>query len=86
MATIHVRVTPRASGNRIERKDGKWKIYVTAAPADGQANSAVIQLLAKMLKLPKSSIVIVAGHTSREKTIELTSINDAQLQELLAGL
>lgn len=86
MATLHVRVTPRASANRIELKDGKWRVYVTAAPADGQANSAIIELLAKTLKLPKSSIVIVAGHSAREKKIELTSITDAQLQERLAGL
>jgi uncharacterized protein (TIGR00251 family) len=64
---IAVRVTPRSSKPGI----GDWKtaaddreeleIRVSAPPADGEANEAVIKLLSKRLGLPKSSIAIVAA-------------------------
>ena len=42
---------------------------VTAVPEDGKANKAVIALLAKRLKLPKSAIDIASGATDRRKTL-----------------
>jgi uncharacterized protein (TIGR00251 family) len=44
---------------------------VTAPPVDGKANKALIALLAKEFKAPKSKIKIVQGETSRDKLIEL---------------
>lgn len=45
------------------------KVKITAPPADGEANKMCIKFLAKSLGLPKSSIEIVSGHTSRTKQI-----------------
>jgi len=72
---LHIKVTPKASAARIqgwaEDEDGErvLKIAVTVVPEDGKANKAVIALLAKRLKLPKSAIEIASGHTSRRKTL-----------------
>lgn len=73
---LSLRVTPRSAKPGI----GEWKtdpsgrpfleIRVAAAPADGAANDEVIKLIAKALALPKSSLAIVSGHTSRLKRIE----------------
>lgn len=68
---FNVRVTPKAASNRIRRDGNLIRVYVTAPPENGKANAAVIKLLAKELGVPKSSISIVSGHTSREKTIQV---------------
>lgn len=67
---INVRVTPRARQNKIVESDGVLRIYTTSAPADGDANTAVIKMLAKHLDVPKTSIKIIRGETSRDKVIE----------------
>jgi uncharacterized protein (TIGR00251 family) len=82
-----VKVTPKASADRIqgwaEDEAGQkvLKIAVTAVPEDGKANKAVIALLAKRLKLPKSAIEIASGATDRRKTL-LIDGDDALLAQL----
>jgi uncharacterized protein (TIGR00251 family) len=72
---LAVKVTPKASADRIqgwaedEAGERILKIAVTAVPEDGKANKAVIALLAKRLKLPKSAITVASGETSRRKTL-----------------
>ena len=75
--TLRVRVTPKARANRIKpetQPDGSilLRVYVTVVPEDGKANDAVIALLAKALKLPKSAFTLSHGLTSRDKTIKVT--------------
>lgn len=77
MGILSIRVTPRSSKPGI----GEWKsgpggrpfleVRVAAAPSDGAANDEVIRLLAKALGVPKGSIGIVSGESSRLKRIEL---------------
>jgi len=82
-----IKVTPKASADRIqgwaEDEAGQklLKIAVTAVPEDGKANKAVIALLAKRLKLPKSAIEIASGATDRRKTL-LIDGDDALLAQL----
>jgi len=47
------------------------KVRVAAAPTDGSANAAVVALLAKTLKLPKSAVRLVSGDTARIKRLEI---------------
>ena len=73
---IRIRVTPKAKSERIKLEqddDGKpyYKIYVTVVPEDGKANQAVINLLSKTLKIPKSRLTITHGHTGRDKLIRI---------------
>jgi uncharacterized protein (TIGR00251 family) len=83
--TIDVLVQPRASRAKIgPRHDGRIKIAVTAPPVDGEANAAVIALLAKSLGVAKSAIAVVAGASSRRKTIAIEGVTPAQIEELLA--
>jgi uncharacterized protein (TIGR00251 family) len=73
--TIEVHVSPKASANKIKpeiyEEKLRLRVYVTVAPEDGKANEAVIKLLAKELRLAKSSLTIVQGLKSRNKIIRI---------------
>ncbi len=77
MAIISIRVTPRSAkpgiGGWRAGADGReeLEVRVAAAPTDGEANAAVVKLLAKELGVPKGAIRIVQGEASRHKRIEL---------------
>ena len=55
------------------------KLRVSAAAAEGAANAAVIALLAKALKRPKSSIRITSGETARVKRVEVDGVGPQDL-------
>lgn len=82
--TIDILVQPRASRAKIgPMHDGRLKIAVTSPPVDGEANAAVIELFAKRLGVPRSSVEIVAGASSRRKTIKIANVTEQQIAELL---
>ena len=69
---INVRVIPRAKLNRVEvQPDGIVRVHTTTAPTDGKATADVIKLLAEHYNVPKTSIKLVRGTTSRDKVFEL---------------
>ena len=80
---VGVRVTPRASANAVGgARDGLLLVRVTAAPASGAANAAVIALLARTLDVAPSSVRIARGASARTKTVSLP----ARLEARLLGL
>lgn len=81
---LQVKVTPRASRNSVElQPDGSVKVWVTSPPADGQANEAVIEALAKALSTAKSNLEIVRGHSGRDKAVRVEGL---ALEEALRRL
>ena len=66
---VNIRISPNAKKNEIIRDGEIFKIKITAQPIDGKANKALIEFLSKNLKIPKTSIKILKGETSKEKTI-----------------
>ena len=86
---IAIKVTPRSArpgiGGWRSGADGReeLEVRVSAAPADGEANAAVIKLLSRELRIPKSAIAIVSGETSRHKRISLP-IDEAELRRRLS--
>ncbi len=69
---LKIKVIPRSSKNElIPLEDGTYKLKLTAPPVDGEANEALMQFLSKEFAVPKSSIRIKKGETSRNKTIEI---------------
>lgn len=77
---LHIRLTPKAAQTRIlgwaDDAGGQkiLKISVTAPPEKGKANKALIDFLAKTLKIAKSDIEIIKGETDRNKTIILRNL------------
>lgn len=77
---IAVRLTPRASKNAIQgwatdaAGNRVLRVSVTEVPEKGKANKALVALLAKEWKVPKSSIVLDKGAADRNKILILNEI------------
>ena len=88
---VHVRVTPRASREDVDgieqTADGPaLKVRVRAVPDKGQANAAVVEVVARWIGTPKANVELAAGGKSRIKTLEITGDSaalEARLAELL---
>jgi uncharacterized protein (TIGR00251 family) len=71
MSKYQVTVKPGSSQEKIlETAPGELIVYLRAKPHDGEANSALIKLLSKHFKVPKTSIAITRGAHSRTKSVE----------------
>jgi uncharacterized protein (TIGR00251 family) len=82
--TFDILVQPRASRAKIgPLHDGRIKIAVTAPPVDGEANAAVVELIAKRLAVPRSAVEVIAGASSRRKTVRVTGATMEQVQGLI---
>jgi uncharacterized protein (TIGR00251 family) len=83
-AAFSVRLHPRARKNAITGTLGDaLKISLTAPPIEGRANEACIEFLADLLELPRSSITIAAGQTSRNKLIRIAGVSAADVEARL---
>lgn len=69
---LEVRVTPGASRDEVKIVDGTVQLRVTAPPADGAANEAVLALLAAALDRPRRDLVLLRGVSARIKLIGVT--------------
>ena len=83
---LTVRVTPRGGRDAVEGwiadADGRpvLKLRVAATAADGAANAAVVALVAKSLRIPKSAVRIAGGETARVKRLEIDGVTATDLQ------
>ncbi len=83
-ATFAVKVHPRAKKNAITGEVGDaLKVSLTAPPADGKANQACTEFFAKLLNVPRSSITIAAGQTSRNKVIRVAGLSAEEVRRRL---
>ena len=74
--TISVKVQPRASRDEVLGvRDGTLWVRVKAAPVDGKANAAMVELLGERLGIAKSRIRVVRGHTSRDKRVSVEGMS-----------
>ncbi len=87
--TLRIRANPRSARNAIKGiialPDGPALIIaITAPPADGAANAAIIHMLSKTLKLPKSAVRIISGDTARIKRVAVTGDGNVLASSLAA--
>jgi uncharacterized protein (TIGR00251 family) len=79
-----VRVHPRAKKNAITGELGEaLKVSLTAPPIEGRANEACIEFFAKLLKVPRSSVTIASGQSSRNKVIRVAGISVDEVRRRL---
>jgi len=79
-----VKVHPRAKKDAITGELGDaLKVSLTTPPVEGRANDACIEFFAKLLKVPRSSITIAAGQTSRNKVIRVIGLSVTEIEKRL---
>jgi hypothetical protein len=82
--TFAIKVHPRAKKNAITGELGDaLKVSLTAPPLEGKANEGCIDFFAKLLEVPRSSITIAAGHTSRNKVIRVIGLSVTEIEKCL---
>jgi hypothetical protein len=80
-ATFAVKIQPRAKKNAITGVLGNaLKLALTAPPVDGRANDACIEFFARLLKVPRSSVTIASGATSRHKVIRVAGLSAEEVR------
>lgn len=83
---IHIKIVPNSSKNDIILEEEFIKVKVTAQPIENKANKALIELLSKTFKIPKTSIEILKGDTSKEKTLLIKTLNSNKRNEIIYKL
>jgi uncharacterized protein (TIGR00251 family) len=82
-----VKVHPRAKKDAITGRVGEaLKLSLTAPPIEGRANEACIAFFAKFFAVPRASVTIAAGQSSRNKTVRVEGIAQAMAEALIRKL
>jgi uncharacterized protein (TIGR00251 family) len=82
--TFSAKIHPRARKDAITGEIGDaLKVSLTAPPVEGRANAACIDFFAKLLKVPRSSVTIASGQTSRNKVIRVVGLSADAIRERL---
>ncbi len=79
---VTFKISPNAKKNEIIKENDGVKIKITAQPIDGKANKALIDFLSKNFKIPKTSIKILKGETSKDKTILFETEDEEKIKLL----
>ena len=79
---VNIKIVPNSSKNDLVKESEFIKVKVTAQPIENKANKALVEFLSKLLKIPKTSIEIVKGETSKEKTLLFKISDEKKMQEI----
>ena len=83
---IRIKIVPNSSKNDLIIEDEFIKVKVTAQPIENKANKALVEFLSKRFKVPKTSIEIVKGDTSKEKTLLFSIKDEEKKQNIISEL
>lgn len=83
---VNIKIIPNSSKNDIIIEDEFVKVKVTAQPIENKANKALKEFLSKEFKIPKTSIEILKGETSKEKTILFGTTDTNKKNEIISKL
>ena len=79
---LKLRISPNSAKNQIIISEDTIKLKITAQPIENKANKAVIEYLSKLFKIPKTSITIIKGETSKDKTLFLKTVDDIKINHI----
>lgn len=84
MGRVRIQLSPGARRSEISGRHGDgWKARVAAPPERGRANSALEELLAATLDVPRAGVHVVAGHAARSKVVEVDGLETEELDRRL---
>lgn len=77
---LDVQAVPRSSRDAIGKPHGdRLKLHIKSPPVDGEANAALLRLLAKTLGVPREAIELTQGHTGKRKTVRIHGLALAEI-------
>jgi uncharacterized protein (TIGR00251 family) len=83
-ATLEIHLQPGAKRSEIAGfRSGVLYVKVTALPRKGQANKALVELMAETLRLPRGAFEIVRGRTGRNKMVAVQGLTSQELKDML---
>jgi uncharacterized protein (TIGR00251 family) len=83
---LDIRVIPRAPRSAVAGvRDGALLVRLAAPPVDGEANDALIDLIAGVLDVPRRDLAIVAGARSRRKRLKVAGLSPSSVHARLGG-
>ena len=83
---IRLKIVPNSSKKDIILEEDFIKVKITAQPIENKANKALIEYMSKIFKIPKTSIEIVKGDTSKEKTLLFKITDKVKIDEIITRL
>jgi uncharacterized protein len=85
-AVLELLVQPRASRTRaVGEHGGRLKVQLAAPPVDGEANAALVEFLARALRVRKADVTLLRGETGRRKTVRVAGVTAAAVAAALGG-
>jgi uncharacterized protein (TIGR00251 family) len=79
-----VRVTPRSGRDEVAGwEQGQLRVRLRAPPVEGQANEALLRLLASSLGLRRGALSLVSGATGRVKAVRIEGLDEAEARRRL---
>src|SRR5262249_4591223 len=84
---LSLRVQPGARRSALVARlaSGEWKVAVSAPPAEGRANDAVLELVSGLLGVRRSQLTLVRGASSRSKLVEVDGLGAEAAERRLAA-
>jgi uncharacterized protein (TIGR00251 family) len=83
---VRLRVQPRASRDEIAGwREGALAVRVTAPPVEGEANRAVVELLARALAVPRRTVSVVHGERGRDKLVRIDGLSLEDVERRLSA-
>jgi uncharacterized protein (TIGR00251 family) len=77
--TIEVKVLPKSGRDEIRGfVNGILRVRISAPPVGGKANERLIELISRIMEVPRLNIAIIKGRTSRIKTIRVEGVSQAK--------
>lgn len=83
---LKVKIVPNSSKNDIVLEENFIKIKITAQPIENKANKALIEFLSKTFKIPKTSIEIIKGEISKDKTVFFKTSDESKIKTIISSL
>lgn len=78
---VRLKIIPNSSKNELIFENNGLKVKITAQPIENKANKALIEFLAKNLKIAKSNINILKGELNKEKTLLIQGVREEEFKE-----
>ncbi len=79
---VSFKISPNARKNEIIKDESGIKIKITAQPVEGKANKALVEFLSRQFKIPKTSVQIVKGETSKDKIVLFETSENEKIELL----